>query len=330
MTGFALRAILALALVACAAPAQAQGQKLIPLRVGYDGFSMTTSPMNYTLQKGIFKKYGLDVTLVYVDGGSTLSQAVVGGSLDIAQNGYTPAALAAVSGADIVFIGGISNKLPFQLVVKKTITNAATLKGKRIAISRLGSSTDAAAKFALRSLGLTRSDVIVLQLGGEATRTAAMASGQIDGSFEQYPRTAELEQQGFRVLVDCTQVAGDYPNTSYVSTRRFLKAHSDVAKRFLMAITDGLHQFKTHKPEALKLTAAFLKMKNGPALSKAYDEFTQYIFPDIPYPSVHGVSLILDQLKATVPRAASFTPEQLIDTSALDALKKEGFFAKLK
>ena len=41
---------------------------------------------------------------------------MIGGSVDIAQNGYTPAMSAGVAGANIVIIGGISNKLPFQLV----------------------------------------------------------------------------------------------------------------------------------------------------------------------------------------------------------------------
>ena len=118
-------------------------QKLIPLKVAYDGYSMTTAPMNYAVQKGIFRKHGLDVTITYVDAGTTLTQAVVGGSVGIAQNGYTPAAAAAVQGADIVFIGGISNQLPFQLVVKDNIRSAADLKGKKIAISRIGSSMTA-------------------------------------------------------------------------------------------------------------------------------------------------------------------------------------------
>jgi len=95
------------------------GSAPIAIKVGYDGFSMTTGPMNYGVHKGIFKKHGLDVTLVGVSGGSALTQAVVGGSIDIAQNGYTPALSAAVAGADIVIIGGISNKLPFQLAVKR-------------------------------------------------------------------------------------------------------------------------------------------------------------------------------------------------------------------
>jgi NitT/TauT family transport system substrate-binding protein len=163
----------------------------------------------------------------------------------------------------------------------------------------------------------------------QGTRTAAMASGQIDGSLEQYPRTAELEDMGYHVLVDCTTVAGDYPNTSYDSTRAFLKKNPDTVKRFMMAISGSIHAFKTHKDEAMKLTAVFLKTPDNPALGKAYDLYSQEVYPDIPLPSLKGIQMVLDDLKTTLPKAASITPEQLVDTSALDQLQKEGFFDKL-
>src|SRR5437762_6194213 len=128
---------------------------------------MTSAPLAYADKLGTFRAFGLEVTPTFVEGGSTLTQAVVGGSVDIAQNGYTPAAAAAVQGADVVFIGGISNQLPFQLVVKGNIRSAADLRGKKIAISRYGSSSDIAATYALQNLGLKRTDVVLLQLGGE-------------------------------------------------------------------------------------------------------------------------------------------------------------------
>ena len=312
------------------ARSHAAPEKLIPLKVAYDGYSMTTAPMNYAVEKGIFKKYGLDVTIAYVDAGTTLSQAVVGGSVNIAQNGYSPAAAAAVQGADVVFIGGISNQLPFQLVTKGTITSAADLKGKKIAISRLGASSDVAVNYVLRHLGLARTDVVVLQLGGEGTRTAAMLSGQIDASVEQYPRTGELVEKGYRVLVDCLDIAVDYPNTSYVSTRAFIQKNPDVVKRFLMGISDGIHQFKTHKDEALVSAAAFLKSKPGPALEKAYEVFSTKVYPEPPRPSVKGIALVLDELKTKVPKAGTINPESLVYTAPIDQLEKEGFFAGLK
>jgi NitT/TauT family transport system substrate-binding protein len=235
-----------------------------------------------------------------------------------------------VQGADIVFIGGISNKLPFQLVVKKDIKTAADLRGKKIAISRLGSSSDTAATIALDHFGLKRNDVTLLQLGGEGTRTAAMMSGQIDGSFEQYPRTAELEEQGYWVMADCTILAGDYPNTSYVSTRRYLKGNADVVKRFMMAMSESLALYRKDKAEALALTAAFLKTPQSHALEETYERYTKDVFPVIPYPSTAGLKLVLAEIASKNPAAAGVTPEQISDVSALDALVKEHFFDGLK
>jgi NitT/TauT family transport system substrate-binding protein len=307
----------------------ATAQQLTKLRVAYDGFSMTSGPLIYGDKQGIFKKFGLDVAPIYIDGGSVLTQAVVGGSVDIAQNGYTPALSAAVQGADVVVIGGISNKLPFQLVVKTAITNAAGLKGQAIAISRYGSSTDTAADFALAYLKLTRNDVKVLQLGGAATRIAAAMTGQIAGTMEQYPDTAELARHGFHVLVDVTDVAGDYPNTSYVTSRAFLKSRPEAVKTFFMAMATAVRDYKSNPAVAIPLTQKFLEVKDPANAQAAYDAYVK-VYPDDLRPSLEGVALVLKEIARKEPKAAAMKPEQFVDTTALDALDAEGFFKQLR
>jgi NitT/TauT family transport system substrate-binding protein len=320
--------ILALLVIGAALAGSAQAQSLTKLRVAYDGYSMTSAPLYYAEHEGIFKKFGLDVKAAFVEGGSLLTQAVVGGSIDIAQNGYTPAAGAAVQGADIVFIGGISNKLPFQLVVKASVKSAADLKGQGIAISRYGSSTDTAVDFALKHLGLTRNDVSVRQLGGPATRNAALISGQVAGTMEQYPDTGQLEQQGFRVLVDVTDLAGDYPNTSYATSRTFLKKNPDAVKRFFMAMATAVHAFKRNPELGIKLTQEFLKVKEAPLAKAAYEAYVK-VYPDDLRPSLPGIGLVLAELAKQDAKAGKLKPEDLVDTSVLDALAREGFFARL-
>src|SRR5258706_6847563 len=84
----------------------AAAQELTKVRVAYDGFSMTSAPMIYADKTGIFKKFGLDVSPTFIDAGCTLTQALVGGSVDIAQNGYTSAVAPPGQGAGGVLIGG--------------------------------------------------------------------------------------------------------------------------------------------------------------------------------------------------------------------------------
>jgi NitT/TauT family transport system substrate-binding protein len=306
----------------------ATGQELAKLRFAYDGFSMTSAPLYYATQQGIFKRFGLDVNPTHVEGGSMLTQALVGGSLDIAQNGYTPVAGAAVQGADVVFIGGISNKLPFQLVVKTAITNAEQLKGASIAISRYGSSTDTAIDFALAHLKLTRNDVKVLQLGGAATRMAAAMAGRIDGTVEQQPDSAELSRHGFHILVDVTDIAGEYPNTSYVTSRAFLKMSPELVKKFLMAMATAVHEYKANPDVAVKLTAKFLDVKDETNARAAYQAYLN-VYPPNLRPSLKGIDLVLKEIGKKEPKANTFRAEQLVDTTALDELEREGFFMKL-
>ena len=322
------RLIFLLAIIVSAATT-ATAQQLTKVRVAYDGFSMTSGPLNYADKQGIFKRFGLDIAPIFIDGGSMLTQAVVGGSVDIAQNGYTPALAAAVQGADVVVIAGISNKLPFQLVVKTAITNAAQLKGQSIAISRYGSSTDTAADFALKHLGLSRNDVKVLQLGGAATRMAAAMSGQIAGTMEQYPDTAELARHGFHVLVDVTDIAGDYPNTSYVTSRAFLRKQPETVKKFLMAMATAVHDYKSNPAVAVPLTQKFLDVKDMGNAEAAYAAYVK-VYPDALRPSLPGMALVLREIARKEPKAAAMKPEQFADTSTLDALEREGFFKTLQ
>lgn len=324
-----MKRLLATIAVAVALGTVAQAQQPTKVRVAYDGFSMTSGPLIYAEKQGIFKKFGLDIAPVFVEAGSTLTSAVIGGSVDIAQNGYTPAMSAGVAGANIVIIGGISNKLPFQLVVKNAVKDGAQLKGQAIAISRYGSSTDQAADFAIKHLGLSRTDVKILQLGGPATRIAAATSGQVAGTMEQYPDTARLTSQGFHVLVDVTHIAGDYPNTAYVTNRTYLKNNADTVKRFMMAMATAVHAYKTNPTVAIPLTQDFLKAKETADIKAAYEAYVK-IYPDDLRPSLAGMQLVLNEIALKVPKAKALTPAQLVDTSTLDALQKDGFFAKLR
>jgi NitT/TauT family transport system substrate-binding protein len=147
--------------------------------------------------------------------------------------------------------------------------------------------------------------------------------------MEQYPDTAELARHGFHVLVDVTDIAGDYPNTSYVSSRAFLKSRPEVAKKFMMAMATAVHEYKANPSVAIPLTQKFLDVKDAANAKAAYEAYVK-IYPDDLKPSLAGIALVLKEIARKEPKAAAMKPEQFVDTSTLDALERDGFFKQLR
>jgi NitT/TauT family transport system substrate-binding protein len=146
--------------------------------------------------------------------------------------------------------------------------------------------------------------------------------------MEQYPDTAEMARHGYHVLVDVTDIAGDYPNTAFVTSRAFLKSKPEVVKKFMMAMATAIHEYKRKPDVAVPLTQRFLDVKDEANARAAYAAYVK-VYPDVPRPSLKGISLVLQEIAKKEPKAASAKAEQFVDTSTLDALEREGFFAKL-
>jgi NitT/TauT family transport system substrate-binding protein len=93
----------------------------------------------YIAQDNLFyKKYGLDIELIYVPSSTTTVSALVGGSIRVGNISGGAIANAAVGGADVVAVGCFINTLPYELIVHESIRSPQQLKGKSVGISRLG------------------------------------------------------------------------------------------------------------------------------------------------------------------------------------------------
>ena len=99
--------------------------------------------------------------LVYVPGGSVSIQALVSGDIDLAQLTGPPGVIANMKGADVVYIAMTDDKMGYQLVTRQDVQKPADLKGKRLGISRFGSSSDFSTKVLLRKIGVDPKDVTI-------------------------------------------------------------------------------------------------------------------------------------------------------------------------
>src|SRR5262249_58286055 len=111
-------------------------------------------------------------------------------------------------GAEVKFIGGVTEHEGASLVVDSKITTIAGLKGTRLAIDRLGDTSDFRARKVLEAIGLQpQKDVFLLQIGGQGARFAALKSGQVQSMIVGPPLTLVGGKAGFCELVKLSQLA---------------------------------------------------------------------------------------------------------------------------
>ena len=163
---------------ACAA-----AQPLQKVRVGYPSISSRQAQLWVAKEEGIFRKYGLDVELIFLRGGQVAIQALTGGDPPLMTVGNV--IIANLQGHDIVLVGAVENSYDQSVMARPGVmTRVEQLKGKRFGISGFGSATHNAALILFKKYNLeANKDVTFVSTGTGPERLAAMGAGRIDATF---------------------------------------------------------------------------------------------------------------------------------------------------
>ena len=305
-------------LIASPSPAQ----QLV--RVGYSGTGVAKNLHKIIERAGLWKKRGLDVRLIYFTSGATMAQAMVGGDLDVADSDV-PAMLNAVSvGAlDGKLISVYINRFPFAFVVRNDIKTPEDLKGKQVAISRFGSSSDVTTRMLLRQFNLDpEKDVRIIQATG-TTRVPAMIAGQLHGTLLGTYDVPIITDSGCcRVMVDMLELPIDYARFGQVVPTQFLRSKRELLSKFVEGLIEGIYVFKTNKELAMSVLRA--EGIKGP----------EYSYPRVaaamrerPIPEAKGVQAVMDSVKS--PKSKLTLAKDVMDGSLIEEIDKSGYIAKL-
>ena len=288
------------------------------------------APLWVTQDMGFFRKHGLDVQVILIESGTTTAQALVAGDISFATLAGPAVIQSNLRGADTVMIAGIVNTLTFQLFTEKGITRPDQFKGKSLGVTRYGSATDFAMRYALDKYGLdANKDVAILQLGNVPALLAAMEAGKIQGAMLSAPTSLRAKKMGFPMLADLQMLGLEYQHTSVATSRALIKAKPDLVRDFMRAYVEGIHYAKTHRKETLDVLSKYLRSDDKEVLDDTYQSIVQTLVPEKPYPTQKGVQIILRELGAKDPAARSARPEQFVDNSIVKELDSSGFIDRL-
>jgi len=269
----------------------------VTLRLGFLT-NITHATALVGIKQGIFTKdLGSSVTLKLVpfSTGTLEATALLAGQLDAAYVGPNPAIKAwQTSGGKLIRIISGAASGGAELVVKKSITSAAQLKGQKLATPSLGNTQDVALRFWLKQHHLTTSptgggDVPITPITPNSDAVLAFQSGQIAGGWEPAPYDTEMVQLGGHVLVNEATLwpKGQFVTTNLVVSQSFLAAHPSTVNGLLNGQIDANNFINQNKAAAetaanAELTSILGKGLKPAALAAAFQQIT---FTDDPIAS---------------------------------------------
>jgi NitT/TauT family transport system substrate-binding protein len=306
--------------------------QLTRLNVGYSALSADQLPAWIAKDSGIFAKNGLDVQLIFFTGGSTAILALVSGDVPMTQVAGPGLVSSGLAGSEAVFVAAGVTSLNYVLMGKAGIKTPEQLRGGTVAISRFGSATDSIARFALRRVGLTPGkDVTIIQVGSGPDRLNAILTGKVSAAVINPPSSFIAEKRGLAIVADVAKMGLVFQHTGAATTRKFIREHTDIVRRYVKSHVEAVHKMWTDKEATIRALGKYM----GSGLEREILEksrenvLSETMYPKKQYPSLEGLKTVIDELAERDPRAKTAKPEQFVDSSFIREFDQSGYIDSL-
>ncbi|MDN4595010.1 ABC transporter substrate-binding protein [Polycladomyces subterraneus] len=220
-------------------------------------------PAKLTENLGYFKQEGLDVELINQGSGQSAEEALIAGQVDGVVGFYDHTIDLQAKGKHLQSVIQFGVTPGETLVVsnrmKNRIKSIRDLKGKKIGVTGLGSSTNFLANYLVTKGGHTSKDYIPVPVGAGNTLIASMEQGRIDLAVTTEPTVSLLQAKKLATpLVDMSSIDGTkqalggyYPAASLYMSSDYIKAHPEIVQKLVNAFSKTLKFIQTHKPEEI-------------------------------------------------------------------------------
>jgi len=304
----------------------AGAQKLL---IGQTAISAEGLPIWLAYELGIFKKNGLDATPVFLGGGGPRSLSVIlSGECPISHGSGMPLVNSNLNGSDLAMITGGTTTINYWLMTRPETRSPEQLRGGAIAIGSFGTTTDFAARFALRKLGMVAGkDVTLLPVGNNPVRLGALESGRVVATPLNPPASIMAQKKGLNVMLDITSLNIPWPHTGAITTRKYIREHPDTVRRFVRSYVEAVHRIKTDRETGMKvMTKHFKGLQDRDVVASTYDaSFAENVMPRKQYATLDGIKYILDYLADSEPKAKRAKPEEFVDMRFIRELDEGGY-----
>ena len=269
-----------------------------------------TSFVELGQEKGFFKDQGIQLDIIWTDGGADAQQALITGSFDVGvATGILGVVTAYAKGAPIVLLSSEmtgASDLYWYVRADSPIKSLKDLQGKTFGYSRPGSSSNLIAAALVKKSG---TDAKLVSAGGPPATLTQVMSGQLDVGWSAVPGSLDLVKDGkIRVIARGNEAPGAADQTVRVNATNatVFKERRDVLRRFLVAYQKTIDWIYS-SPEVLQVYGKFANVQ-----PEVVDDLrTHYILKkDVDLTKIGGLDETIKEAVDTKRLSQPLTAEQ--------------------
>lgn len=242
---------LALAAFMFAPGALVLGQSPDRAVITHSSESISITPLIYGIEKGLYRKEGVDLQFRVLRGDLAISAIVAGRDIDY-MYGAGSAVTAAVRGLPVKVLSHDLKSVLFYLMAQPKLRSPQELKGKRVAVASLGGTGAVATRASIRALGLDPDrDVTYIVIGAASVRLAAMETGSVEAAIMPVPWNIRMKQKGFRELIFAGNVMSQ-PLTGVAAGKDRIEQNPEQVRRILRGFLRSLRAVRNERTEIVE------------------------------------------------------------------------------
>ena len=304
-----------------------------PILVAYANQNETVSPMWVRIEKGTFRKYGLDVRLVQLRTGSLSMATLSSGQVQYNYGSPGNALSAAVGGMKIQCVASAVHKIPRELIARKEIRTIEDLRGKTFGVQSIGGGFWLQTMISLDQLGIDpeKYDLKMRILGDTATVTQALGSGGVDATVIPYSFSEAAKRAGANVLADIGKLSFPYQGTTLCYLRESAASAPDQVSRLLKGLADAvvLIHDPSAKPEIVEILRKAFRFPRPEDAEASYKVLNIMATLDM-MPDPAAWKIVQKVIAKINPKVAQVELSQVLSPAPVRSLEDSGFLAEAR
>lgn len=271
------------------------------------------------LKRGFFRDEGLDLELIRMNANVSIT-ALSTGDTDFTMV-FASVVRGALRGMPMRVVASFMDSSTHLLIARPEYKTLRDLKGKTMAVSTYGATSDVAARMMMKQGGVDpEKELKIIPLGGERARYAALKEGIVDVAVLSPPSDTEAQRSGYRVLSRFYEHF-KMPFTGLGVTQKKLKEKPDEVKRAIKALLRANRFVRSNREGTIQTMMDWIKIDRESAAA-TYDS-TYRIFSEDGSISESGLKLVIDQGREAMKIDRPVASTEVADFNLIREVQKE-------